>query len=161
MMISLELVWRLEKFTVEDAFSRHTATVPSHDYSIEYPSVTFPALRHLRIAFKLFIESKKTFGIDLGHNDNAQQRQKESETIYEYFFPKLDCFLTRIAPLTAEILISWATWGLYSLFDLKLLEVQGKDKTQMDQPDIGGMVCWRELPSPMSNSAPGTVNHEH
>jgi hypothetical protein len=109
MMISLELVWRLEKFTVEDAFSRHTATVPSYDYSIEYPSVTFPALRHLRIAFKLFIESKKTFGIHLGQNDNAQQRQKESETIYKYLFPKLDCFLTRIAPLTAEIIISWAT----------------------------------------------------
>ncbi|CAH0004419.1 unnamed protein product, partial [Clonostachys byssicola] len=153
MMTSVELVWRLEEFTVEEAFSRHIATVPCYVSSIEYPSVTFPALRYLRIAFK------PSFG--LRHNFHPQQRQKESETIYEYFLPKLDSLLTRIAPSTAEIIVSWQEWGIYSLFDLKLFEVQGKDKTLMIQPGIGGIACWRELPSPVLNSAPGSVDREH
>lgn len=160
MMTSLELVWSLEDFTVEEAFPRHAATVPSDEPSIECPSVIFPALQHLRIAFKPVIRSQKAFGTQLGHNYNAQQRQKESETIHEYFLPKLDCVLARITPPTTEIIISWSNWGPYSLFDLKLFEVQGKDKTRMHQPDIGGMACLRELPSPMSYSAPETVDHE-
>ncbi|KAK7229758.1 hypothetical protein V2G26_001928 [Clonostachys chloroleuca] len=160
MMTSLELVWSLEDFTVEEAFPRHAATVPSDEPSIECPSVIFPALQHLRIAFKPVIRSQKAFGIQLRHNYNAQQRQKESETIHEYFLPKLDCVLARITPPTTEIIISWSNWGPYSLFDLKLFEVQGKDKTRMHQPDIGGMACLRELPSPMSYSAPETVDHE-
>ncbi|CAH0047712.1 unnamed protein product [Clonostachys solani] len=161
MITSLELVWKLEEFTVEEAFSGHAATVPSYRSSIEYPSVTFPALRHLRIAFKRLIRSNKLFGIELGLGYNFQQRQEETERIYEYFLPKLDCLLSRIAPPTAEIIISWADWRLYSYFDLKLLEVQGKEKTRMHEPNIGGMACWRELPCLMSNSIPGTVDHEY
>ncbi|CAH0018986.1 unnamed protein product [Clonostachys rhizophaga] len=82
---------------------------------------------------------KNAFAIQLGHNYNAQQRQKESETIHEYFLPKLDRLLARIAPPTTESIISWSNWGLYSLFDLELFEVQETDKTRMHQPDIGAM----------------------
>lgn len=58
----------------------------------------------------------------------------------------VDRLLERAVLPTTVVTASNNTWRNFSNFDLHLLESQGQEKTQMKWADIGGLVCWREIP---------------
>ncbi|CAG9974785.1 unnamed protein product [Clonostachys byssicola] len=58
----------------------------------------------------------------------------------------VDRLLKRAVLPTTVVTVSANSWRNFSKFDLHLLECQGQEKTQMKWADIGGLVCWREIP---------------
>ncbi|CAH0038316.1 unnamed protein product [Clonostachys solani] len=58
----------------------------------------------------------------------------------------VDHLLGRAVLPTTVVTASSNSWRNFSKFDLHLLESQGQEKTQMKWADIGGLVCWREIP---------------
>ncbi|CAG9987997.1 unnamed protein product [Clonostachys byssicola] len=162
MMTSLELVWSLEDIGPDEAFIRRSLSNASTSGAPQQSDVIFPSLRHLRIGFKPLLWSDKAFGGRIGWGATDDERKEAEERIHDYFLPRLDQLLERIAPPAAEVVVSWDSWLWYSRTDLKLLEVQGREKTQMHQPEIGGLACWRVIPmlsgtksTPAEESVPG------
>lgn len=58
----------------------------------------------------------------------------------------VDRLLKRAVLPTTVVTVSSNSWRNFSRFNLHLLECQGREKTQMKWADIGGLVCWREIP---------------
>ncbi|VUC28001.1 unnamed protein product [Clonostachys rosea] len=58
----------------------------------------------------------------------------------------VDHLLERVVSPTTMVTASSNSWQNYSMFGRYLLKSQGQEKTQRKWANIGGLMCWREIP---------------
>ncbi|UNI17758.1 hypothetical protein JDV02_004078 [Purpureocillium takamizusanense] len=143
-MTSLELVWKPKQVALRQGFTGRKGSPP-------FKAPLFPSLRHLRISFHTLAygEVDEATGLEWPY----ESAEVLSRALHERLFPEIDGLLERIAPPSAEVLVSCSKWEWYEVIDLYLLERQGEAKTRLQRADIEGLKCWRETPKATSDDA--------
>ena len=136
-MTSLELVWKPKQLPLRLGFTGRKGSPP-------FEAPIFPSLRHLRISFYRLVygEIDEATGLQWPY----ESQDELSRALHERLFPEIDSVLERIAPPSAEVVVSCSKWEWYEVVDLHLLEKQGPAKTQLQRAEIEGLKCWRETP---------------